>query len=156
MKDEEEGTTTDEGTAKLQALEFVPTDSGKDPLKPDVAIYARRIGLESETFLVQTDDGFILELWHLYNPLTSKGHSKHDRAIQVSTPLSQLPNARRMTPHCAHLKPNGPNMWTWDVRHMATRDLPALISRVCEVTELEKVGLIAHSQGTTKTLISLS
>ncbi|KAE9972183.1 hypothetical protein EG328_005148 [Venturia inaequalis] len=61
-----------------------------------------------------------------------------------------------MTPQYAHLKPNDPNMWTWDVRHMTTRDLPALISRVCEVTEFEKVGLIAHSQGTTKTLISLS
>lgn len=204
LKDEEKDVATNEEIAKPQDPEFVPTAGGKDPLKPDVATYAHRVGLETETFLVQTDDGFILELWHLYNPLTSKGYSKHDRAIRVSTPLSQLPKGRNlpnaqfpvmllhgllqssgtfcctddnslafflakqgldvwlgnnrcgMEPQHAHLKPNDPNMWTWDIRHMATRDLPALISRVCETTGFEKVGLIAHSQGTTQTLLSLS
>lgn len=204
LKDEEKGTTTNEETTKVQHPQFIPPDGGKDPLKPDVAIYARRVGLESETFLVQTDDGFILELWHLFNPLTSKGHSERDRAVRVSTPLSKLPKARGlpnaqfpvmllhgllqssgtfcctddnslafflakqgldvwlgnnrcgMTPQHAHLEPSDPNMWTWDIRHMATLDLPALISRVCEATGFEKVGLVAHSQGTAQTLLSLS
>lgn len=78
---ESDDATTNEGTSKLQGAQFVPTGGRKDPLKPDVGIYARRVGLESETFLFQTDDGFILELWHLYNPLTSKGYGGHDRAV---------------------------------------------------------------------------
>jgi pimeloyl-ACP methyl ester carboxylesterase len=61
-----------------------------------------------------------------------------------------------MTPQNIHLKASDPRMWTWDIRQMATRDLSALISRVCETTGFEKVGLVAHSQGTTQTLIVLS
>jgi len=34
----------------------------------DVAYYARRVGLDLETFRVQTEDGFIITLWHVYNP----------------------------------------------------------------------------------------
>ncbi|QDS72155.1 hypothetical protein FKW77_004444 [Venturia effusa] len=206
LSDEEKAAaaTTGEDITQPQSSSFVPSEGGKDPHKPDVGVYARRVGLESETFLVQTDDGFIIELWHLYNPLTFKGYSERDRAIRVSTPLANLPKARSlpnaqfpvmllhgllqssgafcctddnslafflakqgldvwlgnnrcgMTPQHAHLKASDPNMWAWDIRHMATRDLPALVSRVCAVTGFEKVALVAHSQGTTQTLISLS
>ncbi|GME26903.1 AB-hydrolase-associated lipase region [Neofusicoccum parvum] len=48
--------------------EFVPTEGGPDPLVCDVGYYARRVGLDCETFNVQTEDGFIIELWHIYNP----------------------------------------------------------------------------------------
>jgi len=48
--------------------EFVPTEGGPDPLVVDVAYYARRVGLDAEIFEVQTEDGFIIELWHLFNP----------------------------------------------------------------------------------------
>ncbi|KAF9893358.1 hypothetical protein FE257_011790 [Aspergillus nanangensis] len=45
-----------------------PLEGGKDPIVCDVAYYARRVGLDVETFKVQTEDGFILTLWHVYNP----------------------------------------------------------------------------------------
>ncbi|KAI9371222.1 Alpha/Beta hydrolase protein [Aspergillus egyptiacus] len=45
-----------------------PLEGGKDPIVDDVAYYARRVGLDVETFKVQTEDGFILTLWHVYNP----------------------------------------------------------------------------------------
>ena len=48
--------------------EYVPTEGGADPLICDVGYYARRVGLDIEEFQVQTEDGFIIELWHVYNP----------------------------------------------------------------------------------------
>ncbi|KAL4780411.1 Alpha/Beta hydrolase protein [Aspergillus varians] len=45
-----------------------PLEGGKDPVVGDVAYYARRVGLDVEAFKVQTEDGFILTLWHVYNP----------------------------------------------------------------------------------------
>lgn len=48
--------------------ECPPLEGGKDPIVCDVAYYARRVGLDIETFRVQTEDGFIITLWHVYNP----------------------------------------------------------------------------------------
>jgi len=47
---------------------YEPTEGGKDPLVCDVGYYARRVGLDIEEFKVQTEDGFIIVLWHVYNP----------------------------------------------------------------------------------------
>ncbi|RAL04568.1 putative ab-hydrolase associated lipase [Aspergillus ibericus CBS 121593] len=67
--------------------ECPPLEGGKDPIVCDVAYYARRVGLDVETFKVQTEDGFVLTLWHVYNP-------------QEYTPLP--PKARR---------PRGPHVF---------------------------------------------
>ncbi|RHZ47495.1 putative ab-hydrolase associated lipase [Aspergillus thermomutatus] len=48
--------------------ECPPLEGGRDLLVCDVAYYARRVGLDVETFRVQTEDGFIITLWHVYNP----------------------------------------------------------------------------------------
>ena len=63
-------------------LEFIPTEGGKDPLVNDIAYYARRVGLDVETFRVQTEDGMLLNLHHVYDP---KEHS----------PLSDVQRAAR-------------------------------------------------------------
>ncbi|CAG8364152.1 unnamed protein product [Penicillium salamii] len=56
-------------TDEEQALDECPSlEGGKDPIVCDVAYYARRVGLDVETFRVQTEDGFIITLWHVYNP----------------------------------------------------------------------------------------
>ena len=34
----------------------------------DAGYYARRVGLDLEEYKVQTEDGYIIDLWHLYNP----------------------------------------------------------------------------------------
>jgi pimeloyl-ACP methyl ester carboxylesterase len=63
-----------------QALdECPPLEGGKDRLVCDVAYYARRVGLDVETFRVQTEDGFIIELWHVYNPLEYTALSPEQR-----------------------------------------------------------------------------
>lgn len=51
-----------------QDEEFEATEGGKDPLVCDVGYYARRVGLDVEEFKVQTEDGFIIVLWHVFNP----------------------------------------------------------------------------------------
>ena len=52
-----------------QGNKYEPTEGGKDALVCDVGYYARRVGLDVEEFHVQTEDGFIIILWHVYNPL---------------------------------------------------------------------------------------
>lgn len=59
--DSEEGATSQSGG-------YEPTAGGDDPLVCDVGYYARRVGLDIEEYRVQTEDGFILQLWHVYNP----------------------------------------------------------------------------------------
>ena len=39
---------------------------------------------------------------------------------------------------------------------MGVMDLPAMISRILEETGFEKLGLVAHSQGTTETFVALA
>lgn len=54
-------------------------EGGKDPMVCDVAYYARRVGLDVETFRVQTEDGFIITLWHVYNPQEYTALSPEER-----------------------------------------------------------------------------
>ncbi|KAI4140449.1 MAG: hypothetical protein L6R39_005785 [Caloplaca ligustica] len=65
--------------------EFEPTEGGEDPLICDVGYYARRVGLDVEEFSVLTEDGFIITLWHIYNPKeyrrTPSSHRGHDDPI---------------------------------------------------------------------------
>ncbi|RAO67378.1 uncharacterized protein BHQ10_003390 [Talaromyces amestolkiae] len=49
-------------------FEYPPLEGGHDPVVCDIGYYARRVGLDVETFKVQTEDGFILKMWHVYNP----------------------------------------------------------------------------------------
>ncbi|KAL9030043.1 MAG: hypothetical protein Q9180_006952, partial [Flavoplaca navasiana] len=60
--------------------EYEPTEGGKDPLICDVGYYARRVGLDVEEFNVQTEDGFIIALWHVYNPKNYTAVSPSGRA----------------------------------------------------------------------------
>ncbi|KAL6903085.1 triglyceride lipase-cholesterol esterase [Trichoderma evansii] len=48
--------------------EYPPKEGGKDPIICDVGYYARRVGLDVEEFEVETEDGFIIDLWHVYDP----------------------------------------------------------------------------------------
>ncbi|KAH7354849.1 ab-hydrolase associated lipase-like protein [Rhexocercosporidium sp. MPI-PUGE-AT-0058] len=186
--------------------EFIPTEGGPDPLVCDVGYYARRVGLDMEAFKVQTEDGFIIELWHIYNPLEFKPMSDAERAArgpniftgagpsrpsQTRKPkfpilmihgLLQSSGAyctnddrslafylcksgydvwlgnNRCGFHPDHtlLSTSDPRMWAWNIRQMGVMDLPALTSRVLSETGFEKLGLIAHSQGTTQTLVALA
>ena len=71
--------TVDQEELAGRSDEFIPTEGGKDPLICDVGYYARRVGLDVEEFKVQTEDGFIIDLWHVYNPKEYKPASKDER-----------------------------------------------------------------------------
>lgn len=58
---------------------YEPTEGGPDPLVCDVAYYARRVGLDIEEFKVQTEDGFVITLWHVYDPHEYAPVSKQER-----------------------------------------------------------------------------
>ncbi|KLJ06287.1 hypothetical protein EMPG_09291 [Blastomyces silverae] len=47
---------------------YEPLEGGQDPLVCDISYYARRVGLDAESYRVQTEDGAVIILWHLYNP----------------------------------------------------------------------------------------
>ena len=70
----------------VQDDDYQPTEGGKDPIVCDVGYYARRVGLDMEEYSVQTEDGFIINLWHIYNPAeytpVSAEHRNH-RAPEV-------------------------------------------------------------------------
>ncbi|KAF2035803.1 alpha/beta-hydrolase [Setomelanomma holmii] len=191
--------------------EFVLLEGGPDPLKCDVRLYARRVGLDCEIFDVQTEDGFIIELWHLYNPREYKRTAQSERAPHSPDIFpdngpsegvsgSQYHDGNKKYPvlmihgllqsagaYCTNdddslafflaksgydvwlgnnrcgfkprhtlLKYDDPRMWAWNIRQMGVMDLPALISRVLSETGFEKLGLIAHSQGTTQSLVALA
>nr|POF12828.1 sterol esterase 2 [Quercus suber] len=51
-----------------QSAQYIPTEGGTDRLCTDIAYYARRVGLDAESIEVQTEDGFIIELWHIFDP----------------------------------------------------------------------------------------
>lgn len=58
---------------------YVPTEGGPDLIKCDVGYYARRVGLDVEELEVQTEDGFIIDLWHVYDPREYESLSAEDR-----------------------------------------------------------------------------
>ncbi|KAF2270485.1 alpha/beta-hydrolase [Lojkania enalia] len=203
------------GESGMKSEEFIPLEGGPDRIPCDVRYYARRVGLDCEIFEVQTEDGFIIELWHLYNPQeyhrTSPSQRKplgpdvfpQESMANSSThgaSGSQYQRGEKKYPilmihgllqsagaYCTNdddslaffltksgydvwlgnnrcgfkprhnmLKYGDPRMWAWNIRQMGVMDLPALISRVLSETGFEKLGLIAHSQGTTQTLVSLA
>ncbi|KAI9883761.1 MAG: hypothetical protein M1823_004462 [Watsoniomyces obsoletus] len=61
-------------------IEFELTEGGPDPVICDIQYYARRVGLDAEEYEVQTEDGFIITLWHLFNPKEyTPGPAEHRR-----------------------------------------------------------------------------
>ena len=50
-----------------------------DPIVCNVGYYARRVGLDVEELQVQTEDGFIIDLWHVYDPKEYTPLSESDR-----------------------------------------------------------------------------
>ncbi|CAI6278653.1 unnamed protein product [Periconia digitata] len=72
--------------------EFVPLEGGPDKIPCDVRYYARRAGLDCEIFDVQTEDGFIIELWHIYNPREYKRTDSSHRQPRSPEIFQNEPN----------------------------------------------------------------
>ena len=72
----------DDKEAEGADSQFIPQEGGRDPVICDVGYYARRVGLDMEEFKVQTEDGFIIILWHLYSPSEYKPLASEERAAR--------------------------------------------------------------------------
>jgi pimeloyl-ACP methyl ester carboxylesterase len=77
--------------------EFPPTEGGRDPIVCDVAYYARRVGLDMEEFQVQTEDGFIIDLWHIYDPKEYSRLPDEDRRHGGPDPFRRQRKTRKST-----------------------------------------------------------
>lgn len=207
----------DKETPVVDSGGYVPTEGGPDPIKCDAGYYARRVGLDVEEFEVQTEDGFLIDLWHVYDPREYEGPlPPAARAARGPDPFTDEgrpgergkgrgrrlkdPSAPQKYPvllihgllqsagaYCVNdeqslafwlcksgydvwlgnnrcgfepkhvlLEYGDPRMWCWNIRQMGVFDLPALASRVLYETGFAKLGLIAHSQGTTETFVALA
>ncbi|KAI0540667.1 Alpha/Beta hydrolase protein [Xylaria digitata] len=186
---------------------FIPTEGGPDSIICDVGYYARRVGLDVEEFQVQTEDGFIIDLWHVYDPREYTKLDEADRSyrgpdpftggsrkrLKDSTQKRKFPvllmhgllqsagaycvndddslafylcksgydvwlgnNRCGFNPKHTLLDYSDPRMWCWNIRQMGIFDLSSLTSRVIHETGFEKIGLVAHSQGTTETFVALA
>ena len=93
--------------------EFVPTEGGKDPLICDAAYYARRVGLDIEEFKVQTEDGFTITLWHVFNPREYAAASKADREKRKPEVFTDLQDqtSPETSPHRSRYKPDAPKRY---------------------------------------------
>lgn len=70
----------DEEEAGQKREEFDPTEGGDDRLLCNPGYYARRVGLDVEAYEVMTEDGFIIQLLHVYNPNEHEPASRSQRA----------------------------------------------------------------------------
>ncbi|KAG6141812.1 hypothetical protein E4U28_002906 [Claviceps purpurea] len=81
------------GDLEGAAEDFIPTEGGKDRIVCDVAYYARRVGLDVDVFLVCTEDGFLIELWHVYDP---RDYIFHDAEEEVSDNTRRAKRPRKI------------------------------------------------------------
>jgi pimeloyl-ACP methyl ester carboxylesterase len=84
---------------------FVPTEGGPDKLICDVGYYARRVGLDVEEFHVQTEDGFIIDLWHVYDP---REYTRLDDTERSHGTPRLFTGETRKQPQNTHGKPKFP------------------------------------------------
>ncbi|CEP62749.1 uncharacterized protein LALA0_S06e02916g [Lachancea lanzarotensis] len=151
-------------------------------LVPDLKHYYSQYGILVEEYEVETEDGFILELWH-FTPADTKrvsGSKKHPMLLlhgllQSSGSFASagrkslayffyesgfdvwLGNNRcGFKPKWNRNKVRNDSKWNWDMRDMVKYDLRALVTAVLEKTVKSKLTLVAHSQGTTQGLMGLA
>lgn len=152
-------------------------------LVPDLQYYYKQYNIEIEEYRVTTDDGFVLDLWHmipqgnrnsendrkypflmLHGLLQSAGAFASGGRKSLAYYLFEqgfdiwLGNNRcGLNPEWDMQKLNNDKKkkWDWDIHEMCQYDLKCLVETVLQMTKYEKLTLVAHSQGTTQGLMGL-
>lgn len=157
-------------------------DRTNKKLKPSLAYYVEARGYKMESHTLTTSDGFILEMQRIVSPVdtleTRKGrypvlllhgllqaaaayassgeHSLAFFLLESGYDVWLGNNRNGFKPKHTHYSYLDLGLWSWRIREMGTRDLPAMIDHIIAQTGAEKVALVAHSQGTTQTFLALS
>ncbi len=98
--DVENGADLDDG--------FIPTEGGPDLYVRDIGHYAKRVGLDSETFKVQTEDDHILTMWHIFDPREYTPLSEEQRAIRGPECIDSIRPPSRKLRSDSNFKPKYP------------------------------------------------
>ncbi|KAH7035381.1 sterol esterase [Microdochium trichocladiopsis] len=93
------GTSDEKGTPQTSSSNFTPTEGGPDPIVCDPAYYARRVGLDIEEIQVQTEDGFIIDLWHVYDPREYTKLDDEERGYRTPDPFTGSKRKRLRNPN---------------------------------------------------------
>ncbi|KAI5310315.1 hypothetical protein KEM55_008569, partial [Ascosphaera atra] len=75
-----------DGNESVTSVGYTPLAGGKDDLNRDIGYYAKRVGLNAERYRVLTRDGYILELWHVYNPKEYVPRKEEERGTTLVPP----------------------------------------------------------------------
>lgn len=173
-----------EGNLNTTNLKLNFFSSAKDEhqlLICDLAYYLSKMNIDMETFMLETKDGFYIELWHLIpkkinnslkdeNPILYIHGLMQSGASIISGGKNSIGYHLHSQGHDIWLANNrcgfnpiwnidklqdSHDKWNWDINELVNYDIPCFINNVLLRTNKKKLNLIAHSQGTTQTLISL-
>ncbi|XP_023337599.1 lipase member K [Eurytemora carolleeae] len=141
---------------------------------PTVEDLASSLSLVLETYTVQTQDGYLIQVhripgagppvllqhglmctsacW-LTSGKNSLAYMLHKAGYDV-----WLGNVRGNRYGSEHTKLSDlePDFWKFTFHHFGTYDIPAIIEKVLEVSGTDKVSFIGHSMGSTSILVSAS
>lgn len=146
----------------------------------DLGYYYRQYGINFEEFEIETDDGFIIDLWHLvpedtsakaahpilllHGLLQSSGSFASSGRNSLAYYLYKqgfdvwLGNNRcgfKPKWNMEKLEFDESKKWDWDMNDMVKYDVKAMVQNVLSRTGYEKLSLVGHSQGTTQGFMGL-
>ncbi|KAL3196139.1 hypothetical protein MRX96_045318, partial [Rhipicephalus microplus] len=121
-----------------------------EPALVNKAELMRYFGYNVEVHNVTTADGYILEVDRMHSNSTVNATTSRAPLLLVH---GLLTNAATWT---ANLPSQSPGIASRKLREIGTKDLPAVIDHILNVTNFTKVGLLTTSQGTTASLVLLS
>lgn len=149
-------------------------------LVPDLKYYYKQYNIEIEEFEVETEDGFIIDLWHLKHDDNEDGHMHPILMLHglLQSSGSFASSGRKSLAYFLHqsnfdiwlgnnrcgFKPkwnkkvlgsDKRKRWDWDMDQMVQYDLKALVQTVLSRSNNEKLTLVSHSQGTTQGFMGL-
>ncbi|EJS42744.1 YLL012W [Saccharomyces arboricola H-6] len=152
-------------------------------LVADLNYYFNQYNIHVEEFRLETEDGFVIDLWHLVPKYTTVHMEKKKRPpvlmlhglLQSSGSFAS--NGRKSLAYFLYQSgydiwlgnnrcgfkpewndaklPTSDSKWDWDLREMVKYDLTLLIDTVLAKSQFEKLTLISHSQGTTQGFMGL-
>ncbi|CAH0547937.1 unnamed protein product [Brassicogethes aeneus] len=168
----------------LVLVKNVASDKSEPFSKPDMVEYVTSFGYPIETYMVETEDGYILKIFRIPHGKKFKKASKKPPIILMHGVLAGaesyvmlgptrslafkaaeagydvwLPNCRGTTHSRKHktLDPDGnPSFWDFSWHEIGKYDLPAIVDKVMEKSGFQQVTYIGHSQGGTVVFVMAS